>query len=87
MSQRRSLAETIVDVGEGALALARVPGIRPLRIDLRLPVEIRFAAGGGFHADLPQFVTRTVFDRPPAHLALAFELVAPLFPETEEPAP
>lgn len=87
MSERRTLSETIVDVGEGALALAQVPGIRPLRMDVRLPVEIRFAAGGGFHADLPQFVTRTAFDRPPARLALAFEMVAPRVPEPEEPAP
>ncbi len=86
MSGRRSLSETILDLGEGALALAAVPGIRPLRLAVSLPVEIRFSEDG-FHADLPQFVTRTAFDRPPARLSLAFEAAVPGAAPAPDPLP
>ena len=83
MSARRSLAETIIDVADGAIALAEdhplgAAGLRPTGFSVALPVEIRLAPGGDLWADLPQFVTRTAFDRPPARLALAISIAAPL---------
>jgi hypothetical protein len=78
MNQRRSLSETILDVADGALALAATPGIRPTSMAVTLPVEIRLAPGGGLWADLPQFITRTAFDRPPARLNLSITMAPPL---------
>lgn len=87
MSRQPSLAATLIDIGEGAVALASVPGIRPKSLEVTLPVEFRFFAGGELRAELPKFVTRTAFDRPPARLALAFEAVAPLSPDDPEGLP
>jgi hypothetical protein len=77
MTPHRPLALTLLDVGEGAIAAARIAGARATRLEVDLPVEIRFTADGGFLADFPLFVTRTAFDRPPARLGVVFEETAP----------
>ena len=73
MTGRRALSDMLIDVADGVLGIATPPGLRATALEVTLPVEIelrRTAEGHDFLAELPRFVTRTVFDRPTDRLTV-----------------
>lgn len=75
MSARRPMAAMLVDVAAGAMAAGASAGVRPTRIEVDLPVDVRMQ-GAELSAELPLFVTRTAFDAPPSRLRLVWEVSA-----------
>lgn len=73
----RPLSVMLADLGDAAIAAAAAAGARPTRMEVDLPVEVRFAADGSFSADMVAFVTRTPFDLPLSRLRAVFEGSAP----------
>lgn len=77
MSARRPLGELLGELAQGFAGFGRA-GIQPRSLHLRLPIDLRLAAGeGGFEilGDVPLFVTRTAFDPDPARLEIDWQLV------------
>jgi hypothetical protein len=81
MTERRALSDLLIDVADGVLGIAGPPGLRVTDMQVALPVDIQMArtsSGPEFRAELPRFVTRTSFDRPPDRLTVRWqEGVAP----------
>jgi hypothetical protein len=66
MTDRRALADLLIDVAQGVFGVADLPGMRATAMQVTLPVDIQMAhtaQGPEFRAELPRFVTRTSFDR------------------------
>ena len=73
MTDRRALSDMLIDIANGVLGLAPPKGLRATGLEVTLPVEVevvRTLAGPEFRADLPRFVTRTLFDKPPSRLTV-----------------
>lgn len=73
MTDRRALADLLIDVADGVLGVAPPPGLRATSMELSLPVEVELARttdGPELRAELPRFVTRTSFDKPPSRLTV-----------------
>ncbi|MBN3760736.1 hypothetical protein [Burkholderia sp. Ac-20365] len=71
MTERRELADMLVDVADGALASASATGIRATSVEVSLPVEVALQMRAGalaVIAELPRFVFRSSFDAPPGRL-------------------
>jgi hypothetical protein len=81
MTDRRTLSDMLIEVADGVLGVPVPPGLRATAMELTLPVEVemaRTAAGPEFRAELPRFVTRTLFDKAPSRLTVRWaERVAP----------
>jgi hypothetical protein len=81
MTDRRALAELLIDVADGVLDVDAPPSLRVTGMQVTLPVDIQMARtpeGPEFRAELPRFVTRTSFDRLPDRLTVRWqEGVAP----------
>lgn len=81
MTDRRALADLLIDVADGIFGVADLPGLRATAMTVALPVEIQMACtpqGPEFRAELPRFVTRTSFDRLPDRLTVRWaEVIAP----------
>ena len=71
----RPMAAMLVDVAQGAMAAGASAGVRPTRIEVDLPVDIRLRSAT-LSAELPLFVRRTAFDAPPSRLHLVWEVTA-----------
>ena len=76
MNERRLMAEMLTEIAEAALAAAR-PGLRATRLEVSLPIELRFRPGGELAAELPLFLRRTDFDAPPSRLTVVWEEAVP----------
>ncbi|MFO6448854.1 hypothetical protein ACLBKU_17105 [Erythrobacter sp. NE805] len=78
---RRSLEEMIGELAEGLLPQLGGGAVRPVSIDLTLPVEagLEAQADAGLRviADLPRTHTRTDFDLPVGRLTLSLGVAAP----------
>jgi hypothetical protein len=75
MTRRRQLADMLIDVADGALVGAGASGVRTTSMELSLPVEVALEARAGalvVLAELPRFVFRTSFDRPPSRLTVVW---------------
>jgi hypothetical protein len=76
MTGRRLLAETLVDIGIGALDPAALPpGLVVREVAVTLPVEIAIRGAGDsidLVGDVPRMVTRTRFDSEPARVAVVW---------------
>lgn len=76
MTGRRLLAETLVDIGIGALAPTTVPpGLVVREVSVTLPIEIALCPAGDsidLIGDVPRVLTRTRFDSAPATLAVVW---------------
>lgn len=73
MTDRRALADLLIDVADGIFDAVVLPGLRVTAMQVTLPVEIQMACtsqGPEFRAELPRFVTRTSFDRLPDRLTV-----------------
>ncbi|MEO8751432.1 MAG: hypothetical protein ABI624_02010 [Casimicrobiaceae bacterium] len=73
MTDRRALADLLIDVADGLFGVADLPGLRATAMAVTLPVDIEMARtpdGPEFRAELPRFVTRTSFDGPPDRLTV-----------------
>jgi hypothetical protein len=71
MTARRELSDMLIDVADGALCTAGSVGVRTTAMNLSLPVEVALEKRDGalaLVAELPRFVFRTSFDRPPSRL-------------------
>ena len=81
MTRRRLLADTLVDVGAGALdAAAALPGLAIAEVAMTLPLEVAIVRAGDdieLLGDVPRTVTRTRFDSEPARLAVVWRRGAP----------
>jgi hypothetical protein len=81
MTDRRALADLLIDVADGVLDVDAPPSLRVTGMQVTLPVDIQMARtpeGPEFRAELPRFVTRTSFDRLPDRLTVRWqEGVAP----------
>jgi hypothetical protein len=76
---RRPLGETLAEVAEAALGIARHRlAVRAQQIEVDVPVEIELGAGAApeLRADLPQWRWRTAFDRTPGRLVVVWREVA-----------
>ena len=72
MSERRTLAEMLTEVADGAMSAASLAGLRATRVEVTLPVEIAFRRGA-LLADLPRLVTRCDFDPQPGRLTVVWQ--------------
>lgn len=75
MSNRRPLAETLVNMIDGVLLSHPGLGLRVTSIEMTLPIEVSMEGGDiapEFRADLPQNVYRTAFDHIPSHLTVTW---------------
>ncbi|WP_419815802.1 hypothetical protein [Glacieibacterium sp.] len=73
MTDRRALSDMLIDIADGVLGFQPPAGLRATGLEVKLPVEVemaRTAAGPEFRAELPRFVTRTAFDKPPSRLTV-----------------
>ena len=73
MTNRRALADLLIDIADGIYGVAALPGLRATAMHVVLPIDIqmaRTAQGPEFRAELPRFVTRTSFDRRPDRLTV-----------------
>lgn len=74
IAARRSLDEMIGELASGLLPQLDSAAVRPVSIDLALPVETRIETGGpdGLRviADMPRTHTRTDFDLPVGRLTV-----------------
>lgn len=81
IAQRRSLEDTIGDLAIGLLPQLEGGAVRPVSIDLSLPVETRVeadaAVGLRVIADMPRTHTRTDFDLPVGRLTVTLDVAAP----------
>jgi hypothetical protein len=81
MTARRELSEMLTDVADGLLANTGQLGVRATSIELSLPVDVALETRHGavaVVAELPRFVFRSSFDRPPSRLTVVLaEGVAP----------
>jgi hypothetical protein len=69
----------VCEIAGSILPLTRTSALRPISLDLRLPVETRVEPGPhGLRviADLPRLHTRTAFDLPVAHLKVSLAAIA-----------
>ena len=74
ISTRRPLEDMIAEIAGSILPLARESAVRPVSLDIALPVETRVDRGPeGLRviADLPRLHTRTHFDPPVARLTVS----------------
>ena len=79
-SARRSLEDMIGEIAGGLLPQLQGHGVRPVSLDLALPVEAGVEAGeGGLRvmADVPRLHTRTDFDLPVGKLTLTLGAARP----------
>ena len=67
------MASTLLEAADAAFVAAGHPGLRATRMELALPLELELRPGGELAGDVPLFVTRTAFDRPPARLTVVWE--------------
>jgi hypothetical protein len=84
MTERRALSDMLVDVADGVLGIRPPPGLRATSLEVTLPVEVelrRTAEGHDFLAELPRFVTRTLFDKPTDTLTVRWSEGPPPAPE------
>lgn len=75
MTQRRELSDMLIDVADGMLAGADERGVRATSMELALPVEVALENRDGalaVLAELPRFIFRTSFDRPPSRLTVVW---------------
>jgi len=75
MTDRRELADMLIDVADAAFVAAGASGVRTTSMELALPVEMAVEMRGGALAligELPRFVFRTSFDRPPSRLTVVW---------------
>jgi hypothetical protein len=81
MTDRRALSDMLIEIADGVLGVPTLPGLRATAMELTLPIEVemaRTAAGPEVRAELPRFVTRTLFDKPPSRLTVRWaESAAP----------
>jgi hypothetical protein len=73
MTERRALADMLIDVADGVLGVAMPPGLRATSMEVSLPVDVEIARttqGPELRAELPRFVRRTSFDRLPSRLTV-----------------
>ena len=81
MTDRRALSDLLIELADGVHGVPSPPGLRATAMELTLPVEVEMAstsAGPEFRAELPRFVTRTLFDKPPNRLTVRWaERLAP----------
>jgi hypothetical protein len=81
MTERRALSDMLIEVAGGMLGVPAPPGLRATAMELSLPIDVemaRTAAGPEFRAELPRFVTRTLFDKAPSRLTVRWaERAAP----------
>lgn len=76
-TSRRSLGETLAELGGSIIELAAETPARATSLELRLPIELFFSAGDEeLRGDLPLFRLGTAFDAPPADIRLTFVEVA-----------
>jgi hypothetical protein len=76
MTQRRELSDMLIEVADGALATALSQCIRTTTMELSLPVEVALENRNGalaVLAELPRFIFRTSFDRPPSRLTAVWQ--------------
>lgn len=77
---RRPLEDMVSEIGASILPLTQDVAMRPLSLDLSLPVEALVEPGPDgprVVADLPRLHTRTDFDLPIARLTLSLAAMAP----------
>jgi len=75
MINRRTLSELLIEIADSVSGIASPPGMRTTQLQVLLPVDIevaRTAAGPEFRAELPRFVTRTSFDKPPSRVTVSW---------------
>lgn len=75
MTGRRALSDMLIDVAGGVTDARVPPGVRVTSLQVSLPVEVAVALADGepaVLADLPRFVFRTSFDRPPSRLTVVW---------------
>jgi hypothetical protein len=76
MTVRRALSEMLAEVADGMMDGARLEGLVGLRatsMELSLPVDVALEQRNDeltLLAELPRFVIRTSFDRPPSRLTV-----------------
>jgi hypothetical protein len=71
MSERRALGQMLAEVSDGVLGNPATPGLRVRSIEVSLPVEVAIEMRDSrptVVAELPRFVFRTSFDKPPSRL-------------------
>jgi len=76
---RRPLEDMVCEIAGSILPLTQTSAVRPVSLDLCLPVETRVEPGPkGLRviADLPRLHTRTAFDLPVAHLTVSLAATA-----------
>lgn len=75
MTDRRELSDMLTDVADAALVAAGGAGVRTTSMEVALPVEVAMETRDGVLAviaELPRFVFRTSFDRPPSRLRVVW---------------
>jgi len=75
MTRRRELSDMLIDVADGALIGANGMGARTTSMELSLPVEVALETRDGVLAvvaELPRFIFRCAFDRPPSRLKVVW---------------
>jgi hypothetical protein len=73
MTQRRALSDLLIDIADGVLGFSPPPGLRATAMEVALPVDIemvRTTTGTEFRCEVPRFVTRTSFDKPPSRVTV-----------------
>ena len=73
MTGRRALSDLLIDIADGVMGFAAPPGVRATALQVALPVDVemaRTAEGTEFRCEVPRFVTRTSFDKPPSRLTV-----------------
>lgn len=80
IAARRSLDDMIGELALGLLPQLHGSAVRPVSIDLTLPVETRLEAGGAdglrVIADMPRTHTRTDFDLPVGRMTMTLDIAA-----------
>lgn len=75
MTQRRELSDMLIDVADGVLGSAGGAGVRVTSMELSLPIEVALETRDGALAvigELPRFIFRSSFDRPPSRLTVVW---------------